>query len=208
MSTISHTRAITSIKDPIHGTINSTIFEREVLDSKLFQHLHFILQNSMSYSAFPNNKVSRFIHSLGVCHLSGRMLTNALADSSSNDLLAMLKDTATIINNNYVVPSTKANDNRVSAYITGWQESIAGRSDFTHHPMIKSCTDTILGYADINSDPALEDVRAYPALFLIDTLWQVTRLAGLLHDKEVDVLFVQRKKGVKLRKELKEAKKK
>src|SRR5688572_24800435 len=94
---ISHTRAITPIQDPIHGTLKFTIFEREIIDSPYFQRLHFVLQNSTTYTAYPSNKNTRFTHSLGVAHIAGRLLSQSLANSSFPDLSAFLTDVSQFI---------------------------------------------------------------------------------------------------------------
>ncbi len=58
------------IKDPIHGPIEISKAETPVLDSLAFQRLRLIKQLGFSEFSFPGATHNRYIHSLGVCHLS------------------------------------------------------------------------------------------------------------------------------------------
>lgn len=59
------------IKDPVHGTITLTDAETKVIDSRAFQRLRLIKQLGFSEFSFPGATHSRYIHSLGVCHVAG-----------------------------------------------------------------------------------------------------------------------------------------
>ena len=59
------------IKDPIHGAIEVNASETRVLDSVAFQRLRSIKQLGFAEFAFPGATHNRYIHSLGVMHLSG-----------------------------------------------------------------------------------------------------------------------------------------
>lgn len=59
------------IKDPVHGTILLTSAETQVIDSRAFQRLRLIKQLGFSEFSFPGATHSRYIHSLGVCHIAG-----------------------------------------------------------------------------------------------------------------------------------------
>lgn len=59
------------IKDPVHGTISLARAEVAVLDSSAFQRLRLIKQLGFSEFSFPGATHSRYIHSLGVCHIAG-----------------------------------------------------------------------------------------------------------------------------------------
>jgi uncharacterized protein len=60
------------IKDPVHGTITLGREEVSVLDSSAFQRLRLIKQLGFSEFSFPGATHSRYIHSLGVCHIAGQ----------------------------------------------------------------------------------------------------------------------------------------
>ena len=95
---ISHSRAITTIREPIHGAIDLTCYEREIIDSPYYQRLHFVLQNSTTYTAYPSNKNSRFVHSLGVSYVfGGEMLISALRNSPKEELLEFLAEAASFV---------------------------------------------------------------------------------------------------------------
>lgn len=60
------------IKDPVHGTITLNRDEVSVVDSTAFQRLRLIKQLGFSEFSFPGATHSRYIHSLGVCHIAGQ----------------------------------------------------------------------------------------------------------------------------------------
>ena len=64
------------IKDPIHGAIEVSFAEGHVLDSFAFQRLRAIKQLGFAEFAFPGATHNRYIHSLGVMHLSGTAFDN------------------------------------------------------------------------------------------------------------------------------------
>jgi HD superfamily phosphohydrolase len=59
------------VRDPIHGNIPFSDAEVAVLDSKVYQRLRAIKQLGFSEFSFPGATHNRFLHSLGVGHLSG-----------------------------------------------------------------------------------------------------------------------------------------
>lgn len=59
------------IKDPVHGTVILSPQEIAVVDSPAFQRLRLIKQLGFSEFSFPGATHSRYLHSLGVCHLAG-----------------------------------------------------------------------------------------------------------------------------------------
>ncbi|WP_280166657.1 HD domain-containing protein [Priestia aryabhattai] len=61
------------ISDPLHGSIQISELEKQIISTEAFNRLHHILQNSTVYLTFPSNKTSRFLHSIGVMYLGGEM---------------------------------------------------------------------------------------------------------------------------------------
>lgn len=61
------------VRDPIHGTIPLSTGETAVVDSNEFQRLRAIKQLGFADISFPGATHTRFIHSLGVCHLAGEV---------------------------------------------------------------------------------------------------------------------------------------
>ncbi len=63
--------ATMEIRDPIHGNINVANPEVAVINSAAYQRLRTVKQLGLSEYSFPGATHNRFLHSLGVCHLSG-----------------------------------------------------------------------------------------------------------------------------------------
>lgn len=64
----------TWIRDPVHGSIQLTEIERQVIDTPPFQRLRRIKQLGLACLAFPSADYPRFEHSLGVLEVAGRIL--------------------------------------------------------------------------------------------------------------------------------------
>lgn len=179
---ISHLRALTRISDPVHGTISLTCFDREVVDSAYFQRLHFVLQNSTTYAAYPANKNTRFIHSIGVAELCGQMFVTALNSASSTCLNSFMTDFANFFETQFVNPRElggDANDYRKKV-LEGWEQTVKGRAGFSHSPYIRGIAQS--GKGPISGTDCLGPTDQIPAMFVVDTLWQALRVCGLAHD--------------------------
>jgi len=61
------------VNDPVHGSIFLSNLESDIISSKVFQRLHNIKQLGLGVSVYPGANYSRFSHSLGACHLAGKM---------------------------------------------------------------------------------------------------------------------------------------
>ncbi|MEZ0290095.1 MAG: HD domain-containing protein, partial [Sulfolobales archaeon] len=66
------------IKDPVHGYIGFTEFERCIIDSLPMQRLRRILQLPTSVYVYPGATHSRFTHSIGSMHIAGVMVSSIL----------------------------------------------------------------------------------------------------------------------------------
>jgi len=64
----------THICDPVHRSVRLTDLERKVIDTRAFQRLRRVKQLGLACLAFPSADYPRFEHSLGVAHLTGRLL--------------------------------------------------------------------------------------------------------------------------------------
>lgn len=62
-----------SIHDPLYGFIDLSPTELEIIDSAPFRRLHRLRQLGQAYVVYPSAHHSRFEHSLGVCHMAGRV---------------------------------------------------------------------------------------------------------------------------------------
>jgi HD superfamily phosphohydrolase len=69
-----------NIRDPVHRWIPFNSDEKRIIDSPLFQRLRYVSQLTSVDAVFPGGDHSRFIHSLGVMHLSGLYMTHLLKD--------------------------------------------------------------------------------------------------------------------------------
>lgn len=61
------------INDPIYGCIGLSKLEVRLLDTRAMQRLRRIRQMGFSSYVFPSGEHSRFVHSLGVLYIMGRM---------------------------------------------------------------------------------------------------------------------------------------
>lgn len=62
------------IADPLYGTIGLTPVEVDVIGTRVFQRLARINQLGMAHLVFPGAQYSRLEHSIGVCHVAGKIL--------------------------------------------------------------------------------------------------------------------------------------
>ncbi len=62
------------ISDPVHGTIALSKIELDLIGCPTFQRLRGIKQLGLAHLVFPGADYSRFSHSLGVCHVAGKIL--------------------------------------------------------------------------------------------------------------------------------------
>lgn len=61
------------VRDPVHGTISLSDGETAIVDSSEFQRLRSIKQLGFADVSFPGATHTRFLHSLGVCHMAGNV---------------------------------------------------------------------------------------------------------------------------------------
>jgi HD superfamily phosphohydrolase len=65
--------ALEKIYDSVHGFIHFNEWERELIDSPLFQRLHYLHQLGICYLVYPGATHTRFEHSLGTMELATRI---------------------------------------------------------------------------------------------------------------------------------------
>jgi HD superfamily phosphohydrolase len=70
------------IRDNIYDYISISPIEEILLSQPEVLRLHNILQNSTVYHTYPNNRATRFCHSLGAMHLAGRQFKSLINNSS------------------------------------------------------------------------------------------------------------------------------
>lgn len=65
--------AMSKIYDAVHGFIHFNALEQELIDSSVFQRLHYIHQLGIAYLIYPGGTHTRFEHSLGTMELATRL---------------------------------------------------------------------------------------------------------------------------------------
>jgi hypothetical protein len=69
------------VRDLVHGYVHLTALENEIVDHPLVQRLRHVRQNDVAFFVYPCINISRFEHSLGVCHVAGKMASNLQASN-------------------------------------------------------------------------------------------------------------------------------
>lgn len=62
------------IADPVHGTIGLNELEAKVITTQVFHRLRNVKQLGLAHYVYPGADYSRLSHSLGACHITGRIL--------------------------------------------------------------------------------------------------------------------------------------
>jgi HD superfamily phosphohydrolase len=75
-----------SIRDPLHGFIELTQSEWEVVHARAFQRLRDIHQLGMGHMVYPGANHTRFEHSLGCVNVSSRMFDTLMSEPTSRKL--------------------------------------------------------------------------------------------------------------------------
>lgn len=76
------------IRDPIHGLVQYSDIEREVINSPVFQRLRRIRQLAWTDYVYPGATHNRFEHSIGVMHVAGRIYDALLRDQRSKEIIS------------------------------------------------------------------------------------------------------------------------
>lgn len=62
------------VTDAVHGTFGISKIESDIISTPVFQRLHNVRQLGLAHLVYPGAEYSRFAHSLGACHIAGKML--------------------------------------------------------------------------------------------------------------------------------------
>jgi len=81
-----------SINDPIHGTIGLSEPEFEIINTNVFQRLRNVKQLGLANYVFPSADFTRFSHSLGVCHLTGKIFETLRRNGASQITFGDIRD--------------------------------------------------------------------------------------------------------------------
>jgi HD superfamily phosphohydrolase len=74
MAEAQHLAISKTINDAVHGSIGLTQPEVDIVSSPAFQRLRNVKQLGLAALVYPGANYSRFAHSIGACHLVGRIL--------------------------------------------------------------------------------------------------------------------------------------
>lgn len=80
------------IRDPVHGSIAIHDSEIEILEHPFFQRLRNIKQLGFSEYVFPGATHTRYLHSIGVMHIS-TMVFDSLFKNGQDKETARLRET-------------------------------------------------------------------------------------------------------------------
>ncbi len=69
------------VRDPLYGLIEYDNTEEKIINSRIFQRLRKIKQLALASYVYPAAHHTRFEHSLGVMHLSGKVATSLKLDN-------------------------------------------------------------------------------------------------------------------------------
>ncbi len=92
---LSRVRAI--INDSLYGSIPINEIEYSIIQTPTFNRLHHIKQLGPVYLVYPGAKHSRFEHSIGVMHLSTRIIGNILGSMEDNEVIDLFNSDALYI---------------------------------------------------------------------------------------------------------------
>jgi hypothetical protein len=82
--------SLRELRDPIHGFIAlESREENNIVDSKVFQRLRRIKQLAMASLVYPGALHTRFEHTLGVAHLSGKLGARLLSSQEDRRLVRL-----------------------------------------------------------------------------------------------------------------------
>lgn len=70
------------IYDSVHGFIHFNALESALIDTEVFQRLHYIHQLGISYLIYPGGTHTRFEHSLGTMHLATRIFDQLVSQEN------------------------------------------------------------------------------------------------------------------------------
>ena len=79
------------VRDPVHGFVDFSEGEKSIIDHPAFQRLRRIRQLAMSDLVYPGAVHHRFEHSLGVCHIAGRIAERLFDKRADEDTIKYVR---------------------------------------------------------------------------------------------------------------------
>ncbi len=178
------------IKDPIHGYIGVTDFEKCLIDSSPMQRLRRILQLPTSTYVYPGATHTRFIHSIGAMYVSD-IFTSAIIEKSGlrgeeSDSLKQFMRLVMLLHDVGHGPFSHTFEESV-LYPRGLNHEFIGSEIIRSHPDILECFDKfgknhIFSVVDVSNA-----IRSrYPGE------WPLLRIKGLEDDKERSFYYIMK----------------
>lgn len=166
------------ILDPVHGFIDLTQVEKEIIELPIFKRMQSLKQLSLTNWVFPGAEHTRYMHSLGVMHIADLMASN-LKDENYHPvfsdgqrqtlrLAGLLHDighyplshvTEYVYLQNLFQNDDKLSDHnsRVKSEIDALNEDITGSTDYMKSRYSKPMHHETIGTRVIDNDP---DIKA------------------------------------------------
>lgn len=116
------------IHDPIHKTIGFSELEIEIINSRAFQRLRNIKQLGLINYVFPGADYTRFSHSIGVCHLTGKIFDaiHKKRDEDHCDRDKQVARLAGLLHDIGHYPFSHAMENAIKLHVSKDQDEMRG----------------------------------------------------------------------------------
>src|ERR1041384_1291833 len=116
------------IADPVHGTIGISELEAKVITTQVFQRLRNIKQLGLAHYVYPGADYSRLSHSLGACHITGRILEalnrNCYQEFNITELEIRLCRVAALLHDVGHYPFSHAMEHALTDYYTSAMQDL------------------------------------------------------------------------------------
>lgn len=150
------------VADTVHGTIGLTDLEVQVMNTQVFQRLRNVKQLGLADYVFPGAAYSRLSHSLGACHVTGRILDALSRNDSAFEITAhdyQLYRIAALLHDVGHYPFSHAMEEAIKGHYKRFGRAAQGESD-TAPALEKPLNHEKVGREIVNRDAELRDVLA------------------------------------------------
>ena len=178
------------IKDPVHGYIGITEFEKCLIDSSPMQRLRRILQLPTSVYVYPGATHSRFIHSIGTMYVSDVFVSAILEKlglyGEEGDSLRQFMRVVMLLHDVGHGPYSHTFEEAV-LYEKGLNHEIMGSEIIKMHPEIIACFDKYGRYHVFSVDDVSKAIRSrFPSE------WPLLKIKDLGEDEERSLYYIMK----------------
>lgn len=158
------------IRDTLYDYVPISTVEEELLKQPELLRLHKILQNSTLYQTYPNNRATRFSHSIGAMHVAGLLFKSLVLNSEKSQIEKLHSVTREFIKR----VGTENSLDQVRDYLLSLHRKTNGKGEFHSQ----------YGWNMRNDQYIKETDGKFPYYFntINNILFQSIRLAALVHD--------------------------